>query len=113
MTDLATAITCIDACGMAGVTPKLEADPGVGKSSHLRALAERLPLGRLALLQPPSPNSAGTMNISPNSRTRTGSTSDVSPWKAKPTKMAPRKRQITVAMVAAHHETPAFVFTSS
>lgn len=53
MTDLATAITCIDACGMAGVTPKLEADPGVGKSSHLRALAERLPFGRLALLQPP------------------------------------------------------------
>ena len=39
MSDLATIVTCIDACGMAGVTPLLVSDPGVGKSSLVRGLA--------------------------------------------------------------------------
>lgn len=39
MTDLATTITCIDACAMARVTPLLIADPGVGKSSLVRGMA--------------------------------------------------------------------------
>ncbi len=39
MSDLATTVTCIDACGMAGITPLLRSNPGVGKSSVVRGLA--------------------------------------------------------------------------
>lgn len=39
MTDLATAITVIDACGRGGVPVLLLSDPGMGKSSLVRALA--------------------------------------------------------------------------
>lgn len=39
MTDLATTITVIDACGQAGVTPLLMSGPGMGKTSLVRGLA--------------------------------------------------------------------------
>lgn len=46
MADLATSMTVIDACGRAGVSPLLVGDPGVGKTSVVRCLAEaeRMPL---------------------------------------------------------------------
>ncbi|GAA4757871.1 hypothetical protein GCM10023328_47130 [Modestobacter marinus] len=39
MTDLATTVTVIDACGRARVPTLLSSDPGVGKSSLVRGIA--------------------------------------------------------------------------